>query len=407
MNGIKRMEEYIPIVGEKVVYDIYQKAAKLYERHLVHVNSTFLGGGVAEILNNLVPLTNDIGLDAGWRVLHGNLEFYDITKGMHNALQGSRGSFKEKDKQTYLNVTSAFATYTHFDHDCIVIHDPQPLSLIRYLNKRQPWIWRCHIDLTDPNPEYWEFIKPFILRYDLMIVSAEQYKKKDIPVEQRIIHPAIDPLSPKNIHLTEQQCKKILNEAGIPTDKPIITQVSRMDKWKDPEGLLKIFEIVRKKVDCRLLYTYNLATDDPEGVEIFNRIHKSAKDLKYNHDILFVLGNNDFLVNAIQTYSDVIVQKSLREGFCLCVTEAMWKGTPVVASNVGGIPVQIDDGKNGFLFEPKDYQGFADCIIELLKNKKLTQSIGKAARDNIRKKFLLPRLLEDYLTLMHMVLYNK
>jgi trehalose synthase len=401
---MKRMEEYLHIVGEKVLYNIYQKAAKLYERHLVHVNSTFIGGGVAEILNNLVPLTNDIGLDAGWRVLHGNLEFYDITKRMHNALQGSKGSFRKEDKQVYLDVNAAFATYTHFDHDCIVIHDPQPLSLIRYINKRQPWIWRCHIDLTKPNPAYWDFIKPFILRYDLMIVSAEQYKKEDIPVEQRIIHPAIDPLSTKNIRLSDQQCKLILDEAGIPTDKPIITQVSRMDKWKDPEGLLKIFEIVKQKVDCRLLYTYNLATDDPEGIDIYNRIHEAVEEMSFKEDVLFVLGNNDFLVNAIQTSSDVIIQKSIREGFCLCVTEAMWKGTPVVASNVGGIPIQIDNGENGYLFDPKDYQGFADCIIELLKNKKLAQSIGKKGQDNIRDKFLLPRLLSDYLTLMHEVL---
>lgn len=401
---MKRMEEYLHIVGEKVLYNIYQKAAKLYERHLVHVNSTFIGGGVAEILNNLVPLTNDIGLDAGWRVLHGNLEFYDITKRMHNALQGSTGSFRKEDKQVYLEVNAAFATYTHFDHDCIVIHDPQPLSLIRYINKRQPWIWRCHIDLTNPNPAFWDFIKPFILRYDLMIVSSEQYKKDDIPVEQKVIHPAIDPLSTKNTRLSERQCKQILDDAGIPTDKPLITQVSRMDKWKDPEGLLKIFELVKQKVDCRLLYTYNLATDDPEGIDIFNRIRETAKEMSFKDDVLFILGNNDFLVNAIQTWSNVIIQKSIREGFCLCVTEAMWKGTPVVASNVGGIPIQIDNGENGYLFEPKDFQGFADCIIELLKNRKLAQSIGKKGQDNIRQKFLLPRLLTDYLTLMHEVL---
>jgi trehalose synthase len=401
---MRKMEEYIPIVGEKEVYEIYKQAAKLYERRLVHVNSTFIGGGVAEILNNLVPLTNDIGLDAGWRVLHGNLEFYGITKRLHNALQGSKGSFKAVDQQAYLDVNAAFATYTRFNHDCIVIHDPQPLALIRYMNKRQPWIWRCHIDITHPNPEYWEFVKPFLLRYDRMIVSAEQYKKKDLPVEQVVIHPAIDPLSPKNIHLTEEQCIKTLEDAGIHTDKPIITQVSRMDEWKDPEGLLKIFEIIKHKVDCRLIYAYNLATDDPEGVDIFNRLKRAAKDLKFNSDIMFVLGNNDFLVNAIQTYSDVIVQKSIREGFCLCVTEAMWKGTPVVASRVGGIPVQIDDGENGFLLEPKDYQGFADRIVELLQNKEMAKAMGMKGREKIRQKFLLPRLLKDYLVLMREVL---
>ena len=401
---MKQLEDYLPIVGEQELYNIYQKASRLRDRHLVHVNSTFIGGGVAEILNNLVPLINDSGLDAGWRVLHGNLEFYDITKRMHNALQGSNDILKKEDKQTYLAVNESFASYSHFDHDTVVIHDPQPLALIRYIKKRQPWIWRCHIDLTNPNPVFWDFIKPFILRYDLMIVSTEQYKKHDIPVEQRIIHPAIDPLAPKNITLSKKHYKRILDEANIPADKPIITQVSRMDKWKDPEGLLKIFEQVKKKIDCRLLYTYNLATDDPEGIDIFNRIQQAVNDLPFKDDILFVLGNNDYLVNAIQTHSDVVVQKSIREGFCLCVTEAMWKETPVVASNVGGIPVQIDDGENGYLFDPLDYQGFADAIVELLKNKKLAQSIGKSAKDKIKRKFLSPRLINDYLTLMREIL---
>lgn len=401
---MKRMEDYLPIVGEKVLYNIYQKAAKLYERHLLHVNSTFIGGGVAEILNNLVPLTNDIGLDAGWRVLHGTAEFYDITKSMHNALQGAEGPFLEGHRQTYLDVNADFATYTHPRHDCIVIHDPQPLPLIRYMHKREPWIWRCHIDLTQPNPEFWNFIKPFILRYDLMIVSAEEYKKKDIPIEQRIIHPAIDPLSPKNSAIDKTEAKKIFEEAGIPTDKPIITQVSRMDKWKDPEGLLKIYEMVREKVDCRLLYTYNLAADDPEGFDILSRIREKSEELSSNGDVLFVIGNHDRLVNAIQTYSDVIVQKSTREGFCLCVTEALWKGTPVIASNVGGIPIQIENNKSGYLVDPYDYQGFADRIIEILKNKNLAKQIGLHAHKRAKQMFLLPRLLDNYLTMMYDVM---
>jgi trehalose synthase len=400
---MKRMEDYLPIVGEKVVYDIYQKATKLYDRHLLHINSTFIGGGVAEILNNLVPLMNDIGVDAGWRVLHGTTEFYDITKRMHNGLQGGNGSFQEIDKRTYLDVNAYFATYTRPPEDCIIIHDPQPLPLIRYVNKRRPWIWRCHIDLTQPNDALWDFVKPFILRYDLMIVSAEEYKKKDIPIEQRIVHPAIDPMSPKNTPIKKQEVKELFDQAGIPTDKPIITQVSRMDKWKDPEGLLKIYEMVREKVDCRLLYTYNLAADDPEGIDIFNRIHEQSKHLSSNGDVLFVIGNNDRLVNAIQSFSDVVVQKSTREGFCLCVTEALWKGRTVVASRVGGIPIQIEDEVNGFLVDPYDYQGFADRIVEILKNKSLADTMGKKARENARNNFLLPRLLGDYLDIMYEV----
>ncbi|MFW5960774.1 MAG: glycosyltransferase, partial [Chitinivibrionales bacterium] len=258
-------------------------------------------------------------------------------------------------------------------------------------------IWRCHIDLSDPNPELWDFLKRFVLKYDLMIVSSESYKKKDLPVEQKIIHPAIDPLSIKNYPLEQKEIDKLLSDVNVPTDKPIITQVSRMDSWKDPEGVLDVFRKVKEKVDCRLMYCYNLASDDPEGMEIYKRIHEKASDLVKSNDVLFVMGNNDYLVNAVQSFSDVIIQKSTKEGFCLCVTEAMWKGKPVVASNIGGIPIQIEDGKNGFTLDPKDYDGFADRIIELLNNPSLREKLGTAAKETVRKKFLMTRLLSDYL----------
>ncbi len=401
---LRSMEDYIEVVGDKVISDIYKKANRLYDRHIININSTFQGGGVAEILSRLVPMMNYVGVDAGWRILHGNPAFFDVTKKFHNALQGGDINLSQMKKRLYLDANQEFAVYTHLNHDCVILHDPQPLPLVRFCHKKQPWIWRCHIDLTKPNKELWNFLKPFILRYDIVIFSSENYKKDDLPVEQRIIHPAIDPLSLKNQELSQKDILKYIKKAGIPTDKPVITQVSRMDPWKDPEGVLDVYEQVRKKVDCRLVFCYNLASDDPQGMEIYSRVFQKAKRLVNNGDVIFVVGNNDILVNAVQRFSDVIIQKSIREGFGLVVTEALWKAKPVVASNIGGIPIQIQDGENGFLVEPNDVTACADRVVEILKNPSLAKEIGNRAKESVREKFLTTRLLSDYLNLLLEVL---
>jgi trehalose synthase len=395
------LEEYRGIVSDERISEIYKKARGLYGRHVLHINSTPQGGGVAEILSSLVPLMNDVGIDAGWRILHGNPDFFTITKKFHNALQGDRIHFTKLKKELYSQTNGNFSIYTHINHDCVIIHDPQPLALIQFYKKRQPWIWRCHIDLSDPHQDLWEFLKRFILRYDSMIISSEKYKKSDLPVDQRIIFPAIDPLTLKNMELSDKDISKYRSKAGIPDDKPVITQVSRMDQWKDPLGLLEIFKHVKKEVDCRLVYCYNMASDDPEGVDIYTKVRQKAESLVNNGDVIFVMGNNDILVNAVQRVSDVVVQKSTKEGFCLCVTEALWKGKPVVGSNVGGIPIQIKDKKNGFLVEPNDTKGFADRIVELLKNPGSAEKMGKKARETVRENFLITRLLSDYLDLLN------
>jgi trehalose synthase len=401
---LKSLDEYLEIVGDEVVSQIHKKASRLHRRHIFQINSTFIGGGVAEILGSLVPLMNNVGVDSGWRVLHGNPAFYDVTKRFHNGLQSAQVSVSDREKRLFMEVNEEFATYTHIDHDLVIVHDPQPLPLIRYTKKTQPWVWRCHIDLSDPDPDLWQFLKRFILRYDIMILSSEEYRKKDLPVEQRVIPPAIDPLSIKNRGMDDAEIRRLLDAVGVPLDKPVITQVSRMDKWKDPEGVLEVFKRVREKADCRLLYCYNLASDDPEGMEIFSRIRSHCGELLKNGDVLFVMGNNDYLVNAVQRFSNVMIQKSTKEGFCLCVTEALWKGKPVVASRVGGIPLQITDGKNGFLMDPHDYDGFADRIVSLLKDPALATRMGEAARETVRDKFLITRLLSDYLDLIPVLL---
>ena len=350
---------------------------------------------------------NDVGIHAGWRILHGSQEFFEITKSFHNGLQGSRlNHLTEDKKRLYLKVNDDFSRFTHMHHDCVIIHDPQPLSLIRSYRKSQPWIWRCHIDITDPNPELWDFLKGFILKYDGMICSSESYFKEDLPIHQRLMFPSINPLSEKNCDMSEKNVMKQITKAGIPTDKPIITQVSRLDPWKDPEGVIEGFKRVKAKVDCRLMLCYNAASDDPEGMIMYEKVVRKADKLLKDGEILLVVGNKEPLVNAIQRYSKVIIQKSTKEGFCLAVTEALWKGTPVVASRVGGIPVQIDDNESGFLLDPDDWDGFAERIIYLLEHPDDATEMGTKARAKVRDHFLITRQLSDYLQILDTAIHQ-
>ena len=399
-----RLEDFRHIVPDTRLAEIYSRAKKLYGKDIVHINATYQGGGVAEILYSLVQLMNDVGINAGWRILHGSQEFFEITKSFHNALQGAKLNLSEKKKRTYLQVNDNFSRFTHLHHDCVIVHDPQPLSMIRAYRKIQPWIWRCHIDLTKPHDELWDFLKGFMLKYDEIVMSSEKYFKEDLPIEQRLMFPAINPLSQKNRDISGKTMLEHIKKVGIPTDKPVITQVSRLDPWKDPEGVLDVFKMVREKVDCRLVFCYNVASDDPEGLQMYRKVSRKANKLVNTKDIIFVVGNNETLVNSVQRFSDVIIQKSIREGFCLCVTEALWKGTPVVASNVGGIPYQIDDGRSGFLVEPQDDKGFAERIIHILKNPDQAKAVGEQAKEKVRREFLITRLLSDYLDMLNSIM---
>jgi trehalose synthase len=399
-----KLIDYRDIVGDKVITGIFQQARALYGKRIVHLNSTYMGGGVAEILNSLVPLMNDVGLNTGWRIIRGNPDLFSITKKFHNALQGDSIRLTDMKKEIYIRASEEFSIYTHLNHDCVIIHDPQPLPMIRYYIKQQPWIWRCHIDISHPDPELWDFLKKFILKYDLAIVSHENYKKDDIYIEQRIIPPVIDPLSPKNKELSDNDIQRFLKKFGIPKDKPIITQISRFDKWKDPEGVIRIFKKVKKQIDCRLVLCGSMATDDPEGMKIYQKVAQSANNLIESGDVILITSENNILVNSLQRFSDVIIQKSIREGFGLVVAEALWKQAAVVASNVGGIPLQVIDGETGFLCEPCDENAFAERIVQLMKDKKLAERLGRNAKEHIRAKFLITRLLSNYLDLIQSVL---
>lgn len=398
---MKVLEEYRGIVSDDVIADLHRRASRLLGKHIVHMNSTAYGGGVAEILYSLVPLMNDAGLRAGWRVLVGDYDFFNVTKSFHNGIQGNKIELTDEMKDLYLQTNQNFSQYTHIGtHDAVIIHDPQPLPIIRYYSKIQPWVWRCHIDLSNPDPGLWEYLKGFILRYDLVVISHESYRRPDLPVEQRIVHPAIDPLGHKNYEITDEQISRMLNHFNIPTDKPIITQVSRFDRFKDPAGVVEVYKRVRERVDCRLVLAGNMATDDPEGADVLAEVRAAAGDFIDSRDVIFVLGAQDTEINALQRVSSVVLQKSVREGFGLTVSEAMWKGTPVVAGNVGGIPLQIAEGRGGFLVDPENYDECADRVAYLLENPSEAQEIGRLGKEYVRENFLTTRLLGHWLAIM-------
>lgn len=398
---MKRLENYRGIVDDEILADLHRRASKLYDRSVAHVNSSAYGGGVAEILGSLVPLMNDAGVRTEWHVLLGDTDFFNTTKKFHNALQGAQLRLSERKKRVYLETNEAFSQYAHLeDADLVAIHDPQPLPIIRYHRKRQPWVWRCHIDLSDPHSGLWDYLKGFILHYDLVIVSHEAYMHPDLPIPQMVVHPAIDPLTSKNMALSPTECDKMLRERNIPVDKPIISQVSRFDPWKDPVGVIDVFKRVRKNADCRLVLAGNVAVDDPESETVFTEAHRHAGRLVDSGDVIFLSGADNTEINALQRLSSVVIQKSLREGFGLTVAEAQWKGTPVVAGAVGGIPLQITNGEGGFLVDPTDFDAVAARVVELLENPGKAAEMGLAGQERIRRDFLITRSLGHWLQLV-------
>lgn len=399
-NG-RTLEDHRPIVGDDVISGISRKAENLRGKRVLHVNSTYQSGGVAEMILSLVPLMNNIGIETQWNILNGDADFFTITKNFHNALQGQPVTFSTEEKNLYIRTNESFSRQMTIDHDLVVIHDPQPLPLIRYYPKTQPWVWRCHVDLSNPDPALWEFLRGFVLDYDRMVISHERYRRRGMPMKQWICPPAIDPLSPKNRDLSEAEIAGLLAKYGVPTDKPLVTQVSRFDKWKDPLGVLDVFSEVRKHVDCRLVLCGSMAPDDPEGRMIYRQVEAAARGLIDAGDVILITAEDHLLVNALQRASAVILQKSLREGFGLTVTEGLWKARPVIASRVGGIPLQIEDGRTGFLLDPTDIDGFARRVRQVLENPDLGEELGRAAREHVRKHFLITRLLSDYLDMLN------
>lgn len=393
IRTIASVEDYEPLVGSEVVERVKEKARSLQDVHVAHVNSTYYGGGVAELLGSLTLLMNNLGIKTGWRVIQGSPDFFSVTKKMHNALQGGDINLSELKMKIYEEVVYENVIRNHLDHDRVIIHDPQPLPMIEHYKKKGPWIWRCHLDLTNSNKELWEYLTPFIERYDAMILSLEDYAK-ELDTPQVFFMPAINPFSIKNKDLSQEEIQERLDYYDIPTDLPLVAQISRFDPWKDPEGVIQAFKLARKEVDATLVLLGNIATDDPEGEEMYQSL------LEYQEERIIILAREDTaLVNALQSHSAVILQKSIREGFGLTVTEAMWKGTPVIGGDVGGIRYQIQDGVSGFLVS--SIEEASKRIVQLIQDKDLRQRMGQEARESVKQRFLMIRLLEQYLDLLN------
>jgi trehalose synthase len=392
-NRIVQVEDYEQFVGAETIERIREKSRQLQDLHVVNVNSTYYGGGVSQLLSSSTLLMNSLGIKTGWRAIHGPPDFFSVTKKIHNALQGGKINLTDRKMQLYEQVVYENAIRNHLDHDVVIIHDPQPLPMINHYRKDCPWIWRCHVDLSHPNRELWSYLRPFIEKYDAVILSSKDYRQ-ELRTPQLFFMPAIDPFSITNRELTQEEIDERLSYHNIPTDLPLVVQISRFDRWKDPEGVIKAFKLARKEVDCTLVLLGNVATDDPEGTEVYQSLLDSQEER-----IIILSRQDGALVNALQRRAAVVLQKSIREGFGLTVAEAMWKGTPVIGGNVGGIRYQIEDGVNGFLVS--SIEEAAERIVQLIKNRELCERLGQKAKETVRQKFLLTRYLEQYLDLLN------
>ena len=386
-----RIEQYEDLIGAAAVERIMLKSKRLHDLRVVNISSTFYGGGVAEILSSLTLAQRAIGIRADWRLIQGSPDFFSVTKKLHNALQGGDIDLTDLKRHHYEQIVFHNALRMEVDADLVVVHDPQPLPLVTHYRHTCPWVWRCHIDLSQPNPDAWGYVKTFVEQYDSVIMSLPEYGQK-LEVPQVFFMPAIDPFSVKNRELDEAEIGDRLEHYGIPDDLPIVAQVSRFDRWKDPQGVIEAFRLARKEVDATLVLLGNVATDDPEGQQVF----ESLLDCKEER-ILILTAEDSALVNALQRRAAVVLQKSLREGFGLTVTEAMWKGAAVIGGDCGGIRRQIEDGVNGF--RVASVEQAAQRMVQLLKDEALRRRLGEAARESVRANFLMSRLVEQYLDL--------
>ena len=396
------LEAYGEVAGEEAVSEIRRLAEPLRGARILHVNATKFGGGVAEILPTLTGLMRDVGLEAEWRLMPGNDQFFNVTKLVHNGLQGMDVALDQAKRQTYEDASRRFADAFQGEYDYVVIHDPQPAAL-RSLRPNAPgkWIWRCHIDLTAANPDVWGFVRPMVEAYDAAIFTLPDYVMPDLRVGVlAFIPPSIDPLSPKNMTLAPALLDDVLYRLGVDPHRPLLLQVSRFDPWKDPKGVIQVYRAVKREIPgVQLSLIGSMASDDPEGWGIYKDILRYAGQ----DPDLTIMTNLDGVgaleVNAFQRASDVVLQKSLREGFGLTVSEALWKGVPVVGGRVGGIPMQIGDDAAGRLVTTNDEATAAS--LELLRDDNLRTGLGEAGRERVRRNFLSTRNLRDYLLLFN------
>ncbi len=396
----KSLSDYASIVGRALVDEIAELAAPLQGKRVLHVSATSFGGGVAEILTTLVPLMVNIGLDCEWHVIYGREEFFNATKLMHNALQGNPQGLDDQQWNTWRHYNEINAAQLSEGWDLCIVHDPQPAALASLVNdKARHWVWRCHIDLSDPNRDTLGRLLPYLDPYAAAVFHMEEYVPEGVDGRAHLVPPAIDPLAPKNMAFSPEDAVYICGQFGIDVDRPLLCQVSRFDPWKDPLGVIDAYRLVKREVkDVQLALVGSMATDDPEGWDYFNATVAHADGDPDIH-ILNNLNNVGAIeVNAFQSHCDVVIQKSTREGFGLTVTEAIWKARPFIGGRVGGIPLQVTDGESGYLVS--SVEECAQRALQVLRDPSLGKQLGRAGKEAARQRFLMPRLLRDWLKLL-------
>ena len=403
----KALDEYETHVGAERIAEIRALAAPLRDARVLHLNATAFGGGVAEILNSFIPLLRDVGVDAHWHVMDASAEFFNVSKSMHNAMQGMYIPWNKTMADIWRATNEANAAAMDGRYDFVYIHDPQPAGILEYLRERDPdalgakWVWRCHLDTTEALPEVWGFLRGYISAYDALVFTLAEYVKEPINgPDLAIIWPAIDPTSTKNSEISPTVIRDILGRYEIDPDRPIIAQISRFDPWKDPLGVLDVYKTLKEEYSgLQLLMVAAMANDDPEAWSFYERIIRKAGEDYDIHVLTNLNGVGNLEVNAFQSAADVLLQKSIREGFGLVISEALWKSKALVGSPAGGIPLQLDYGRAGPVAGTT--QEFVDAIRRLLENPSERDDVGRLGKEHVRERFLTTRLLNDHLRLMN------
>ena len=399
--GVQNPSAYKEFVGRRVMDELRELAEALRGRRILHLNSTGYGGGVSELLRSMIPLYVGLGLDVEWRVITGDERFFGVSKAFHNALQGAEYHLSEQDREIFEMYAGRNASLLESECDFVIAHDPQTLAMHRFHGgEGARWVWRCHIDTSEPEAGLLSYLTPFMRDYDALVFTMEEFVPKALDHPRvTVMAPGIDPLSPKNIPVSKRMCRQIARWMGVEPKRPVLTQVSRFDPWKDPEGVVRVYRRVREEVPgLQLALLGSLAQDDPEGWGIYQRIREQTHGDADIHVATNLTGVSNVEVNAFQRHSDVVLQKSIREGFGLVISETLWKGTPLVAGAVGGIPMQMENGVGGFLAEDDDE--FVERVLYLLRNPVEAARVGAAGRERVRENFLITRLMRDELRLL-------
>jgi trehalose synthase len=396
------IEDYAPIVGQATIDELFMLAKHLEGKSIQNINSTAVGGGVAEILTRMIPLLKELGVNAKWDVIKGNEKFFITTKKFHNGLHGVPVDIADDEYESFVDVNRVNAEEMEFG-DIVFVHDPQPIGLIeKRASLGKNWIWRCHIDFSRPDPKIWRFLEQYIKLYDSAVFSAPAFARP-LSIEQVLISPSIDPLSDKNKDLPDDVIDSVFQRFGIDRSRPIVTQISRFDFLKDPVGVIKAYKLAKKHVDMQLVLAGGGATDDPEGPAVMEQVRQEA-DKDKDIFVLFLPPASDIEINALQRGSTIILQKSLREGFGLTVSEGMWKGKPTIASAVGGIPLQISHKYSGILTH--SVQGTAHWMKQLVNEPEYAKRLGQNGKEHIKNNFLITRHIKDYLLLFISLLHK-